>query len=496
MKEKSLFFRPAIWLTLALAVVMSSTGLANQSSLHADQTQHSQAQFSEADEQGRYGYMIRFAERGLLAQHRQTRVSGERFDFHSSDIATAREQLQAQQAAHLASISNTIRRQLEPTHHFLVSQSGVAARLTAEEARQIQRLPGVVSVERERVYELELFRGPEFIEAPTVWVGASTPDGTPYRGEGLIAAILDSGIETGGHAMFDNDPECGHGDTVPDKLLSAVDCSSTDTNGLCNGALPQDTNSHGTHVAGITAGNLIDATADPAPSLPAGFDEMSGVAHCAHIRSYKVCPGSSCPQPDIVAGMENVLIDGDASVMNFSISGGQNPWLDNDRLKLDLVDEGIFVAASSGNTSATTPDPIGTVNHRGPWVTSVANSTHDVISAFNLVPGRWSAATGRPARNRTGDDLHFRGQLRFAGDVDPANIEGCDAFPANSFDGERRADSYAEPVRLPTRSTTQWPPARISWSSTTMPAVRRLSWVVWKGRPCPRSWSTTSPALI
>jgi hypothetical protein len=436
MKEKSLFFRPAIWLTLALAVVMSSTGLANQSSLHADQTQHSQAQFSEADEQGRYVYMIRFAEAGLLEQFRQTRSDGERFDFRAPDMTSAREQLQAQQAAHLSAMSDMIGRQVDASHHYLVTQSGTAARLTADEARRIQRVPGVVSVERERMYELDLFRGPEFIEAPTVWSGSSTPDGLPYRGEGMIAAILDTGIQTGGHAMFDNDPACGHGDTLPDKLLSAVDCSSTDTSGQCDGANPLDTNSHGSHVAGIAVGNLIDATAVPAPNLPDGFDEMSGVAHCGHIRSYKVCPGQSCPQADLVAGLENVLIDGDPHVMNYSISGGQNPWTDNDRLKLDLVDEGIFVAASSGNTSATTPDPIGTVNHRGPWVTSVANSTHDVISAFNLSldggPSDRAALQGTgPAMTST-----YTGQLRFAGDVDPANVEGCSAFPADSFEGE------------------------------------------------------------
>ena len=72
------------------------------------------------------------------------------------------------------------------------------------------------------------------------------------------------------------------------------------------------------------------------------------MAPCANTRSYKVCPTNSCPGADITAGMNSVLLHGDVDVMNFSISGGNNPWNDNDRRKLDLVDAGIVVSASAG----------------------------------------------------------------------------------------------------------------------------------------------------
>ena len=77
--------------------------------------------------------------------------------------------------------------------------------------------------------------------------------------------------------------------------------------------------------------------------------------------------------------MNSVLMQGDVSVMNFSISGGTDPWVDNDRRKLDLVDAGVLVAASAGNTSTGVPDPVGEVNHRGPWVLTVAASTKDEV---------------------------------------------------------------------------------------------------------------------
>ena len=117
--------------------------------------------------------------------------------------------------------------------------------------------------------------------------------------------------------------------------------------------------------------------------------------------------------------------------MNFSISGGTDPWVDNDRRKLDLVDAGVLVAASAGNTSAGVPDPVGEVNHRGPWVLTVAASTKDqvlfdgVLSASgpgnpppdtqNIGLSIGSASpdgtplTDFPIRHFTGQDIDFEG---------------------------------------------------------------------------------------
>ena len=219
--------------------------------------------------------------------------------------------------------------------------------------------------------------------------GSATPDGLGLLGEGMVAAVLDSGVNTD-HPSFANVAACGHGaGGTPDKLIAALDCSSSDAAGRCNGPTPEDTNGHGTHTASTVAGNTLDNSTVPSPNIPAPFTEMSGVAPCAHVRTYKVCPGASCPAFDINAGMDTVILDGDVDTMNFSISGGTSPWNDNDRRKLDIVASGVFVAASAGNTRDTIPDPVGEVNHRGPWVTSVAASTHDVTSGnpVSLVGG-------------------------------------------------------------------------------------------------------------
>ena len=343
-------------------------------------------QYSQADEHGRHVYLVTFAEPGLLDRHRQQRSTA-RFDARTPEMLAARDQLRLAQEQHQVAIAAALGREARPSHHFLVTKSGVALRLTEAEARQVLSLPQVVAVEREKLYELSTYRGPTFIGADSIWSGASTPGGVGLEGAGMIAAILDTGIPAAAHASFNNDPACGHGDTFPNKVLSSLDCASTDIDGLCNGASPGDTNGHGSHTASTVAGNRIDSTASPSPTIPGSFTEISGVAPCAHIRSYKTCPTNSCPQANLVAGLNSVLLHGDVDAVNYSISGGQNPWADNDRIKLDMVDSGIFVAASAGNTSAGVPNPVGQVNHRGPWVMSVAASTRDTNTSGGSAQG-------------------------------------------------------------------------------------------------------------
>lgn len=403
-----------------------------------------------ANEHGQYRYLIEFAEPGLLA--RAERAPGGRFDARSPDALAARGRLITRQAGHRRAMAGAVGRALEVSHHYLVTHSGMATWLFPDEADAIARLPGVVSVEREKTYELATFRGPWFIGADAVWSGAAVPDGNGLRGEGMVIGVLDTGVQAA-HPSFTNNPACGHGNgDVPDKLLSNLDCQTTDETGLCNGPAPADGVGHGSHVASTAAGNPLGPDTTPPPTPPAPFTEISGVAPCAHIRSYKVCPTNNCSGADIQAGMNGVLLHGDVDVMNFSISGGTQPWLDNDRRKLDLVDAGVFVVAAAGNTGSGISDPVGEVGHRGPWVLSVASITHDgigggLLSASapgappddvrNLVATRGSSSpaapeiTGLPIR-------YFDGQLPAGEGCTPGEDgvpEDMEPFPDGFFDG-------------------------------------------------------------
>ena len=120
--------------------------------------------------------------------------------------------------------------------------------MTPEEAQAVRALPGIQSVERERLYHATTFRSPEFIGADQIWNGTAVPGGVGTKGAGIIIAMLDTGIDPT-HPSFANDPDCGHGTTEPNKLLSVLDCSSTDAGGLCNGPDPIDHVDHGTHTS-------------------------------------------------------------------------------------------------------------------------------------------------------------------------------------------------------------------------------------------------------
>ena len=74
--------------------------------------------------------------------------------------------------------------------------------------------------------------------------------------------------------------------------------------------------------------------------------------------TYKVCGDQGCFGSDSVAAVQKAITDG-VNVINFSISGGDNPYGDAVELAfLDAYNAGVFVAASAGNSGpAPRPSP-------------------------------------------------------------------------------------------------------------------------------------------
>jgi subtilisin family serine protease len=329
--------------------------------------------------------LVRFAEPGALAYRGGTGAlrptapaANRRFDANAPDVAAYRAWLGGTQAQHRADIAARLGRAVDLAHTYQMTHSGIALALTDAEAAAVAALPGVVSVEAEPIYPLATYRGPTFIGAGTVWNTA--PSDPVRRGRGTVVGVIDSGANPT-HPSFANDASCGFNAADP-KLKSYRDCMTSD-NGVCNGSIPEDYNTgHGVHTASTAAGNTVTLAATPAPVLPAPYTQMSGVAPCASVRTYKVCDSSTCNGSAILAAIENIVVDGDIDVANYSISGGRTPWSmgDIDLEFLDLVNAGVLVVAAAGNTSLDEPDPVGKVNHIGPWMTTVAAVTHDAVA--------------------------------------------------------------------------------------------------------------------
>jgi subtilisin family serine protease len=395
-------------------------------------------------------YIVLFDEPGLLhndgtrstfAATSPEATGTRKLDVNSSAAVAYRSFLRSQQDAHLQAIAATLGRTIEPGYRYDVTDSGVAFTMTASEAARVAGLPGIKHVRPAGTFELSGDRQPFFIGADSVWSGAAAPVGTPtnvLRGQGVVVGIVDSGINTTHPSFAPMGAECGFATSTP-KLLLARNCLG-DAN-CTPGASGEDLNGHGSHVAATAAGNMVPAgsvSAGP-PLLPA--TTVQGVAPCASIISYRVCEQSSCNGAAIFAAFQSAIAD-QVDVINFSISGGTNPWNDNDRLKLDAVAADIFVAASAGNTGTTITDPIGTVNHRGPWVMAVGNSTDDRPGQGANARIRLTVASPAPTPPLNGELVAYsvgvplvaenNREIRFSS----ANPLGCSAnggYPAGFF---------------------------------------------------------------
>ena len=131
----------------------------------------------------------------------------------------------------------------------------------------------------------------------------------------------------------------------------------------------RDSNGHGTHTATTAAGSPVAST------TVLGIDRGAahGVAPGARVAVYKVCGAEGCFGSDSAAAVGQAIEDG-VDVINFSISGGTSPYTDPVELAfLDAYEAGVFVAASAGNEGP----KAATVDHFGPWVTTVAASTQE-----------------------------------------------------------------------------------------------------------------------
>ncbi|MDC8015046.1 S8 family serine peptidase [Tahibacter soli] len=370
-----------------------------------------------------------------------------RVDVNSSAARAYLNLLEQKQNAFLAAAGTQVGRALTADVTLRHAVNAVILDLSDAEAQALRERGDVMLVERERQLELLTDRGPAFIGAPSIWDGSAT-GGVATKGEGIVAAVLDSGINWQSPAFAGTGPIDGYVHVNP---LGAGNylglCGPTPPNadlGRCNGKLigmynftstsptrsATDDDGHGSHTASTVGGNTWDAP------FGGGTFRISGVAPHANIIAYKVCVGS-CPSSAITQAANQAVADGIVDVMNFSISGGGSPWTDaNSVAFLGAHNAGIFVAASAGNSGPAA----GTSDHQEPWVQTVAASTHDRVLGFNLD----AAGPGTPPANtqniplrpgappiQTGDFIATP-IVRSPGFAD-GTTDGCTAFPAGTF---------------------------------------------------------------
>ena len=312
-------------------------------------------------------------------------------DLKGTDTTRYRSFLKIKQDAFTRQLTDKVKG-AKVTGHFDVVLNAVSAIIPADKVTAVAKLPGVAAVYADELRHPLTDASPAFIGAPTMW---SNLGGQENAGEGVIVGVLDTGIWPEHPSFSDPDPSgkrypaptpppvgtraCEFGSATPgdvpftcnNKLIGAE--RFLDTYDAVIGLLPtefvsaRDDNGHGTHTSSTAAGNAKVA----ASIFGVSRGIVSGIAPRAHVEMFKVLGQQGGFDSDIVAGIQAAIQDG-VNVINFSISGGSDPYNDPAELAfLDAYDAGVFVAAAAGN-SGPTPD---TTDHRGPWVTTVAASS-------------------------------------------------------------------------------------------------------------------------
>lgn len=327
--------------------------------------------------------------------------------------------------AYLAQKQNQVLATINPaniTARYDLAMNGFAAMLTDAEVRALKKNSAVLSIQADEMQQLHTASTPAFLgldQADGLW---SKVGGKGSAGEGMIIAMLDSGVwpehpsfadRVDGNGAPTHDPSGtpAYG-PVPAKWKGGCEIKPGITAANCNNKLigirsfiaatapisagdflsgrdgtAQGGGGHGSHTLSTAGGNA------GVPVSVAGIDygNMGGVAPRARLAMYKVCftgttaTNGGCASSAVVSAVNQAIADG-VDVINYSIgptAGGGNISDAQQIAFLNATNAGIFVAASAGNAGPVT----GPSANLGPWITTVAASTHNRSTGANVIEG-------------------------------------------------------------------------------------------------------------
>ena len=404
-----------------------------------------------------------------------------RLDFQAPEIMAYSNYLEAKHQAFLTKASGKLGGSLKVTYQYKNAFNGMAVRLTQDEAQALSAFADVAYVEREKTEHLATDTGPIHVGAPLAWDGQG--QSAVNMGEGVIIGVLDTGANTD-HRSFADVGDDGYDHTNPwGSGVYVGDCAG-DFAALCNDKLigvrsyatitdsyddadvfgntppaknGEDYGGHGSHTASTAGGNILHDVplVDPETGELEGdginttgfeFAQISGVAPHANIVAYQICHGgdigdtySDCPGAAIIAALDDALVDG-VDVINYSISGGGDPWVSSTELGFLAAQEaGIFSSVSAGNDG---PDAF-TTSKNAPWYTVVGASTHGREVAFKKQIGAFSggdtelaAIEGKSASQGITANIVWAGDYANSNDADGDPAQCSQPFPLDTFSGE------------------------------------------------------------
>ncbi len=178
--------------------------------------------------------------------------------------------------------------------------------------------------------------GNDMVKAPEAWAKA-------YTGEGIVVAVLDTGVDRNHEDLKNNiwkntkeiegngqdDDSNGY---VDDIYGWNFDSSNNNT---------MDVDGHGTHVSGTIAAENNDKGA-------------TGVAYNSKIMAVKVLDDSGSGSYDSIAKGIHYAVDNGAKVINMSLGGGSNNQVMKEALQY-ASSKGTIVVMAAGNSGGSSP---------------------------------------------------------------------------------------------------------------------------------------------
>jgi subtilisin family serine protease len=222
--------------------------------------------------------------------------------------------------------------------------NGMAVVVPRSQLGQLGALPGVERIYPSVRYRSQLDRGPQQIGAPALW-----GPGRENAGQGMKIAIIDEGIDQthpffspAGYTMPAGYPKGQTAYTTAKVIVARAFPPARPQWQHASKPFDPEHSSHGTHVAGIAAGN---------PDTAADGARISGVAPRAYLGNYKALTiptdagvGLDGNSPELVAAIEAAVADG-MDVINMSLG---EPEIEPSR---DIVVQALAGAAQAGVVS-------------------------------------------------------------------------------------------------------------------------------------------------
>jgi subtilisin family serine protease len=350
------------------------------------------------------------------------------------------------------------------TWRYRVVLNGLAVVVPQRAVPQLERIPGVRELYPSVQFRPSLDRSVPAIHAPALWGPTLTT-----AGQGMKIAIIDDGIDQR-HPFFDPTgytmpPGYPKGQTAytTSKVIVARSFPAPAPRARYS-ELPFDpeNSEHGTHVAGIAAGNPgTQAT------VGGGKVTLSGVAPKAYLGNYRVMTvptmsvGLDGNSPEIAAGVEAAVQDG-MDVINLSLG---EPEI---APRSDLVARALDGAAAAGVVSSVSAgndfEAFG-----GGTVSSPASASGAIAVAASSVTGRiasFSSSGPTPVTLRLKPDVTAPGVGIFSSV--PARAGTWDSFSGTSMAAPHVAGAAALlGQRHPTWTVAQ---TKSALASTARPA--------------------------